>query len=332
MTSLIDSSRLDHDQIQWVVEQATRAPSIHNTQPWRFICNGAAIDLHADLRRGLAVSDPNGRELVMSCGAALYNLRLALRQIGRSSTTSVLPDPAQPRLLARVTVDAGPAASARERALFSAISRRHTHRGAFDEPRIQPDLAVRLQQAALSQGAELVFIHNPGSQQQVLKLARIAERLRREDPQATAETEAWTPPRGSVRRDGVPAHSYSSDGSASGPEELAERDFDLGRGQGGDEPAAQLGGGVASLVTDGDLLPDWLRAGEALEVVLLTAALESSYAVLHSRVTEVPGLRAELRRELSTAGYPQLLMRFGYADSATTTPRRPATDVIDVTD
>lgn len=321
---------LDDSQVRWVVEQASRAPSINNTQPWRFHWDGTAIDVHADLQRGLVISDPAGRELVISCGAALYNLRLALRKIGRSSTTTAFPDSDNPRVLARVRVDDGPPATEAERELFAAIPRRHTHRGEFADPRIRPDLAVRLQQAAESQGAQLMFVHDPGPQRQVLHLARAAERASRADERARAETEQWTPPPGSVRRDGVPAGAYSQGPPAAGRQELAARDFDLGRDVGAGEVPTQPTGGIAALVTDSDLAPDWLRAGQALEAVLLTAAIDWSFAILHSRVGEIAPLRAELRRALGTAAYPQLLLRFGYAGSAPTTPRRPSADVLDI--
>lgn len=330
MASKTEAFRLDDDQVRWAVEHAARAPSVNNTQPWRFGWAGGSVTLRADLRRGLTISDPEGRELVISCGAALYNLRLALRQLGLASTVAMFPDASDPRALARVTVGPGAPPADAERELFAAIPRRHTHRGGFDDPTIRPDLAVRLMRAAESQAAQLLFVHDPGPQRQILHLARAAEHARHEDPEARAETEAWTPPPGTTRRDGVPARAYRA-GATAGREELAARDFDLGRGQGRAEAAAQPVGGLAALVTGGDLVADWLRGGEALQAVLLTAALDWSFAVLHSRVTEVPGPRAELRRALGTAGYPQLLLRFGYAGNAPTTPRRAAVDVIDVT-
>src|SRR5271166_2317279 len=87
---------------RYVVAKAVWAPSIHNTQPWRFTAGGQQISLHADAGRQLAVADPDGREMLISCGAALFNVRLALRSLGYVPETSVLPDPGQPALVARV--------------------------------------------------------------------------------------------------------------------------------------------------------------------------------------------------------------------------------------
>ena len=318
--------------VSWVVAQATRAPSVHNTQPWRFrwTPDRCTFDVMADRSRGLDVSDPHGRELTMSCGAALVNLELALRQLGCEGSAEPFPDATSPDLLARVTVLEGGPASDTDTVLFAALARRHTHRGRFTDRPITPELAVRLQQAAWGQGCELHYVHDPGSLSSVLHLARAAERLGGFDDEVREETKAWTPSPESHRRDGVPSRAYSQGPPVAGPSDLPGRDFDVERGFGSGERGEQPGGPIAVLTTDHDGPRDWLRAGQALEAVLLTAAAEWAFAAIHSRLTEVRHLRTELQRELSTAAYPQLLLRFGYADTAPTTPRRAPEEVIDL--
>jgi hypothetical protein len=330
MTAQIVSPCLDESQVRWVIEQATRAPSVNNTQPWRFHWDGNAFVMSADLERGLVVSDPEGRELVISCGAALFNLRLALRRLDRQGAVTVFPDRQDPRVLARVEVTEGPPISALEGRWFDAVSRRHTHRGSFDERPISPALSVRLQEAAETQGAVLLYVKDVGPRRRILHLARTAERLRSVDPEASAETAEWTPTSGTARRDGVPARAYSPGSPAAAPDDLPGRDFDLGRDLGRLEEPDQSPGAIAVLVTEDDLAPDWLQAGQALEAVLLAAAAEWSFASLHSRITEVPNLRTELRRELASAAHPQLMLRFGYANSSPATPRRSADDVLEI--
>jgi nitroreductase len=314
----------------WLVAQATRAPSVHNTQPWRFRFSPDGIDVVADLTRGLVVADADGRELAISCGAALFHLRLALRQLALRGDIQILPDRSDPRVLAHVTPIQAGAPTPDEEQLFAAIACRHTHRSEFDNATITPALAVRLQKAAGDEGAELRYVANPGSAQRVLHLARAAERQASADPHAREETANWTPDAGSTRRDGIPDRAYPDGPPASGPGELAGRDFDLARDRGrllrGDQPSTP----IAILLTEEDQEYDWIRAGQALAAILLSAATEGAFALLHSRVTEIPGLRGELRRELVTAAHPQILMRFGYADQTQATPRRAPADVIDL--
>jgi hypothetical protein len=175
----------------------------------------------------------------------------------------------------------------------------------------------------------LHYVNDPGSRSRILHLARSAERLGASDDLAREETRAWTSDPETNRPDGVPAWAYGQGPPAAGPDDLPGRDFDVERAFGSGERSHQPPGAIAVLTTDNDLGYDWLQAGQALECVLLTAAAEWAFAVIHSRVTEVPHLRAELQRELGTTAEPQLLLRFGYADTARATPRRSVDDVLD---
>jgi hypothetical protein len=316
--------------VRWVVAQATRAPSIHNTQPWRFRWDGQAFELRADTRRGLAAADPQGRELVLSCGTALFNLRLALRKLGYEAKVHLVPNPAEPRLFARVAVASGAPADARTRRMYAAMTRRHTHRGAFEERPLSAELAVQLQEAATEEGATLHYVHDLGQRRRVLHLARAAERQLAGDERVREEVSEWTPAPSSTRQDGIPATAYAREPSTL-VDDLPARDFDLGRGLGQLVSLEHPPGGLAVLLTARDLEVDWLMAGQALERVLVTAAERSAFAAMHSQVIEVPNLRDELRRELCTAGYPQILLRFGYSAEVQLTPRRPVDDVLDLT-
>jgi hypothetical protein len=330
MTPTTYGTPLSTKDARWAVEQACLAPSVHNTQPWHFRWNGTSYELHADTARGLTASDPDGRELVISCGAALYNLRLALRKVGYDADVQVLPDPSNPRLLARVAAAEGAPADPAERRAFAAMIRRHTHRGAFDDQPLGPDVMVAMQRAAELEGAELVFVADPGQRRHVLTLARAAERALAGDLEVQGEIGEWTPPPGSTRRDGVPAAAYAAERGGH-PDELAPRDFDQGRGFGIGEAVENSPGVIGVLVTAGDLEADWLAGGQALERVLVSAAQRGAYAALHSQLTEVSHLRGELRRELCVQGYPQMVLRFGFSPDVQSTPRRPVDEVLALT-
>ena len=327
MTSLVTNT-LTPMQAHWVVEQACRAPSIHNTQPWLFRWDGQRFELYADTSRGLSGSDPDGRELVISCGAALYNLRLALRKAGYSGEVSLLPVTKDPRLLARVSVRESAPASVQERRAYAALTRRHTHRGTFEDRPLEPALAVALQRAAEEEHAELVYVNDPGQRRRILHLARAAERALSENELVRQELLEWTPEGATPRRDGIPSTAYPVD-APTHPDDLPPRDFDQGRGIGKLQPSERVPGAIAVLTTERDVELDWLQAGQALERVLVTAAEQWAFAAIHSQVVEVEDLRGELRRELCTSNYPQLMLRFGHAASAAATPRRPVGDVLE---
>ena len=323
-----DTSILQPADVRWVVAQASLAPSVHNTQPWHFRWDGRCFALTADTGRVLKVNDPEGRELVMSCGAALYNLRLALRKLGLTSHVESLPR-SHPQTLALVQVVPGSPADVLERRLFAALGKRQTHRAEFSDRPLSSELAVQLQEAAAEDGARLFYVSDPGQRARILHLARTAERVLQGDPEVQAEIREWTAPPDSPRRDGVPAAAFPREVAVS-KDALAPRDFDLGRewGQlGGTSPSP---GPVAVLATDGDTTLSWLAAGQALERVLITAAERSAYASLHSQAVEVPHIRAEIQRELCTSAVPQLLMRLGHADDTVATPRRAVDDVLEI--
>ena len=134
-TALRDPGRqevpIPQDTIAALVARAARAPSVHNTQPWRFLASRGWLELRADHERNLPTTDPAGREMLISCGAALFGLRLAIREIGYLPSARLLPDPARPSLLARIRLDAAMPVTAAEQRLLMAMARRHTHRGAF---------------------------------------------------------------------------------------------------------------------------------------------------------------------------------------------------------
>jgi hypothetical protein len=315
-------------EVRAAILAAGRAPSVHNTQPWRFTWDGTAFTLTADTGRGLTAVDPDGRELLLSCGAALYSLRLAVRKLGHDPAVSLFPAD-DPRVVARVEVEPlTRPADAAERRMFAAVNRRHTHRGAFEDRPLAPELAVELQRAAAEEGAQLHYVTDPGQRMRVLHLARAADRQLAVDPRVCEELAHWAPPPASRRRDGVPATAYTSEPPSSDRDDLVIRDFDLDRGVGRLQQTTHQPGVIAVLLTDRDVAAAWVAAGQALHRVLVTAADHWAFAALHSQVTEVPNLRLELQRELCTVGMPQLVMRLGYAGKAPATPRRSVDEVL----
>src|SRR5262249_13934382 len=160
----------------WVARMlatASRAPSVHNTQPWRFSVTVHAIELYADPARKVH-QDAIGRQMLISCGAALFGLRLAVRELGRVPAGSLLPvpaRPARPALLARLTLGPEAPATELERRMLAALPHRHTHRGAFDPGTLPARLLPGLQHDALAEGARLALIEGPGGYGKLAALA-----------------------------------------------------------------------------------------------------------------------------------------------------------------
>jgi hypothetical protein len=161
---------------RYVVAAAVWAPSVHNTQPWRFTAEGKHISLHADILRQLRVADPDGRELMISCGAALFTARLALRSLGYFPQASVLPDPSQPLLVARVGWPRRAARTEFEQRLFGQVRQRRTHRGGFDPVPLPPNLLATLRESATRDGALLRIVADDGRRAALAAAVETAER------------------------------------------------------------------------------------------------------------------------------------------------------------
>jgi nitroreductase len=310
-----------------LVATAARAPSVHNTQPWRFRASADTIELLADRSRKLPRIDPAGREMLISCGAALFGLRLGIRELGYQPDVMLLPDPAEPGLLARVRAGAAAPITASEKQMLTAMPHRHTHRGPFTADPLPRGLLAGLQHDAVAEGCTLALTDQPGRYQQLAALVAAADRQQHADPLVRAELRRWTIPQGSPARDGVPVHAYPA---VSEPVagKLAQRDFDLGRdlgrlAGGGSPPAA-----TAILITPADSQADWLRAGQALHRLLLHAATRWVFASLHTQPLESPPIRAEVKARLALPGTPQMVLQLGRGDNAAATARRPADEIL----
>ena len=316
---------------RYVVGAAVWAPSVHNTQPWWFSAGGQEISLHADAGRQLMVADPGGREMMISCGAALFTARLALRSLGHIPETCVLPDPGRPLLVARVSWQQQAAPAEYEQRLFNQVLRRRTHRGGFDPLPLAPDLLTVLHEGAKRDGAMLRIIDGEGSRAVLAAVAETAERALRLDSSYVRELASWASPPGSSRRDGVPHTAYPARGERILPH-FPGRDFAHGRGWGvsWSSPSAvpRSAGVVCLLTTTGDRPVDWVIAGQALQRILLTAATCGVAAALDSQPLERARLREFIRTQLGDGSYPQLVLRLGTVIQTAVSVRRPAASVL----
>ena len=193
---------------RYVVAEAVWAPSVHNTQPWRFVADGRQLSLYADADRGLPVADPDGREMMISCGAALFTVRLALRSLGYIPQVRVLPDPGQPTLVAQVSWRHRAPSSESEQWLASQVHRRRTHRGAFDPEPLPHGTLAALRETAARDGVALRIMADDGRRAALAAAVETAERVQRLDAEHVRELARWAPAPDSTRSDGVPVTSY----------------------------------------------------------------------------------------------------------------------------
>lgn len=324
---------LTPDQVAFLVATAGRAPSVHNTQPWQFRVCQNGLDLFADRGRRLRAIDADGREMLVSCGAALFGLRLGLRNLGYQAAVELLPDPGQPSLLARVRLGRRAPHTPEEREMLAAVPHRHTHRGSFSPEPVPAGLLPRLQHDAIAEGATLVLV-DQRSQGQLRDLVEAAARWQQRNRVIRDELREWTGAHGSDTRDGVPPSAYpartggQADAPAGWDGVLTRRDFDQGRGEGQLETGGLPPSVTAILVTAGDTPTDWLCAGQALNRVLVHAASVWVFAALNSQPMESPPLRTLVRSRLCLPGAPQMLLQFGRAHTAAATARRPVGELI----
>jgi nitroreductase len=306
---------------------ASFAPSIHNTQPWHWRIRPGALELWAVNERQLAATDPEGRMMLVSCGAALHHARVALAAQGYETTVLRMPDPTHPDHLAHLTVGGhGPVTAASMR-MYQAIALRHTDRRPVTDQPVPPDALLGIVNAVQEHDSHLHILRRD----QVIELASAAsyaQSTENRDERLRAELAYWT---GGVRPDGsgVPAEAI--------PDRVPQttvpgRDF----GQLGALPisaAHDTAASYAILYGAEDTPVTWLRCGEALSAGWL-AATELGVSVLPlSAVVEVPATRQTLRHMLFGIGHPNLVLRFGNADpehrGPRPTPRLPSAQTIE---
>ncbi|WAP54312.1 Acg family FMN-binding oxidoreductase [Streptomyces sp. S465] len=332
---------LDAAILEKLISAAVAAPSMHNTQPWRYRLNPdtVTLEVRAAPERGLRFTDPMGRGLSVSAGAAVFNLRVAVAHFGWDPVVRLLPCRSQPDLLATVRLAASPRDGAGRhddphQELYDVIWRRHSSRSPFSGRRLPPRVLGELAEAARAGGTTL-RVADPEETARLLRLTVEAERRAHEDPRRLAESRDWVrdtgpygiPPAALGPRDAtgrLPMRDYLGYPGA-GPD--GHRDSH----QDGRPPAAVFESRptIAVLTTDQDRRTDWLRAGQALEHVLLLATSHTVRASLLHQALEWSDLRWSLSDGHRTPGHVQMLIRLGYGPSGAATPRTGAADVLE---
>jgi nitroreductase len=329
------------EQKDWgrVVAAATRAPSIHNTQPWRFVASRDQLQVFFDPERSLPVLDPTTRQQVISCGIAVEFAVIALAADGWNADVDLRPDASDADCLATVQVTGPREVTDRDWALAEAIGRRHTVRTPFLPRAVPAELVDALQAEAAEYQIWVKPITESEEEVATVFLISAAEQAEQSNPAYLAELESWlrTDP-GAV--DGVPVEAVPSQDPHARPSNWTVRDFLVGSrerprflpGGNPDAPPPQVERPTVLLMgTMGDDRDAWLRSGRALGRLLLQATAEGLAASPLTQALDWSATRQRMRVRLSLVGHPQMLLRLGYpatAEAGTPSGRRPISEVL----
>jgi len=317
------------EQLRAVVKHAVLAPSGHNSQPWLFRVRDNHLDLLADRSRALPVVDPEDRELILSCGCALFYLRTALRHFGCDPRVTLLPDAEDPDLLARLTPGPQRTPTDLDHALFSGITRRRTNRFPFEDRPVPEAVLARARKAAEAEGGWLQTLFDESDRFALGDLIAEADRQQMADRMFRRELAAWVHSNRSGSRDGMPGYARGAGNLASEIGPIVIRTFDVGKGVAAHDRDLALGSPVlAVLWTEEENTLAWIRGGQALARLLLQLCADGVSVSYLNQPIEVADLRARLRGLLGREGYPQIILRLGFGREVRPTPRRPASAVI----
>jgi nitroreductase len=322
-------------EVEQALELAIRAPSIHNSQPWRWVLTERTLDLHADPRRRLPAIDPDGRGLLVSCGAALYLARLGLRVEGWEVAVQRFPDPADSDLLARIRWTSRRPLDERTRVLALAAARRHTDRRPFRPDLVPTTLLDELRRLVKSEGVYGYLVERADERLDLAVVVSWADRLEAEDDAYRQELARWVRPDASGARQGIPVTAVPHLPPAQQRHtDVPLRDFELGQ-QGDQQVDSEVDERPAWMVlftTDDDATAR-LRAGEAYAQLSAEAERMGLASSAATQAVDLPGVRARLRTLMDWSDHPQMILRIGWpppGEPAPPTPRRPVRSVLTI--
>jgi hypothetical protein len=317
-----------------VIELACRAPSVHNSQPWRWrVIDDETIELYADRRRQLQVSDPAGRNLALSCGAALHHACVAAQALGLAADVDLTPSGDGEDLLARISLRSSTRPD-EALAWLRALEERCTDRRRLSSWPVPDSRLAQLAQAASGWGVFVFPITDVTARFRAEELVAHAVALQAEDPRFAAEQRAWIAP---SAVEGIPLASASP--SANGRPPGRPNRFATSSDEAATADAAQVvedSDGLVAICSVADDQQSWLKAGQALSALWLQATQDGFSLVPLSQVVEVDETRRALHHDvLDGLARPQILARIGWLDPTRPplprSPRRLVADVIEPT-
>jgi hypothetical protein len=306
-----------------LIELTGMAPSVHNTQPWSWFMTDAGLELHADSKRQLELSDPTGRNMVISCGAALDHLQVAARALGWETEVARVPDGPDSSVLARIQIRRGEASDSVESDL-KAIVDRCTDRRRFTSWPVPDDRLQHLADAASAKGVHAVPLVDVSERFRAERLVERALELQAKDADLVVEQEEWVD---HSTLDGIPSKVLGLDVSTTSgarPDRFSSEVLT-------DEASLIEGSdGLIVLCSGSDDVGSWLRAGEGLSALWLMATTQGLSVVPLSQVVEVDETRLGLQHDvLGGLAHPLLLVRIGWQSISRSLLQRTSRRLVD---
>jgi hypothetical protein len=307
---------------------AVLAPSSHNSQPWLFRMAGDDLELLADRARALPVVDPEDREMTISCGAVLKFLKIALIHFGEGLRVTLLPEPEDPDLLARIEFTGRIVPTQLDHDLFAAIPRRHTNRLPFADDPIPEVVLGRARARAEKEQVWLQTLTDETDRAALADLIAEGDRIQLSDRRFRRELASWVHNNRTKSRDGMPGYAHGVGDLVAEVGPLVIRTFDIGGGKAARDRQLAVGSPALAVIwTEEDTPLAWLRAGQGLAGALLSLEADGIAASYLNQAVEIPELRDRVRALLGRAGAPQLVLRLGQGRSVRATPRRPVEEI-----
>jgi hypothetical protein len=318
------------ERTKFLLRYAVLAPSGHNTQPWRFRVEEGRVAIFADRSRRLPIADPQDRELVISIGAAILNLRVAAAHFGHACEVEACDEPGPDGLLATARLRETARPDPELQPLFAAVPLRRTNRGRFLARPLDAEHRERLLAIAPRSGAAgFRFASGSETLRELARLVAVADRVQFADPAYRAELARWIRPRGSRRGDGIPGDAAGFPAPAASVAPWLVGSFDLGGALGRSDARHVRDAAAIAVFYAADRVRGWLETGELLERFLLTATLVGVQVAFLNQAVQVGRTREQLRETLRLADWPQIVVRIGYGRTPKlASPRRPLGSVL----
>lgn len=317
---------VDAEVVRAAVRLACRAPSVHNSQPWRWVTDNAGLNLFVDPKRWVHATDRSGREALLSCGAVLDHFRVAMQAAGWTINVDRFPNPNNLDHLAAIDFTPLSFVTDAHRARADAMQRRRTDRLPFAAP-TDWELFEPMVRSTFNDNDAHLDVVPDDVRPKLADAARLSESLRLYDSSYHSELDWWTAPFEAT--EGIP---YSSLVSATESDRVdVARSFPAG-GDSQRRPGITADRStILVLSTDDNTRGDAVRCGEVLSTVLLECTMAGMATCTLTNVTESPAGRDVIAGLIGRTSFPQLLIRVGLAPLAErehpVTPRRPLRDV-----